>query len=58
MPNVAYFVGAGLTKSLETNDRPVPAMWDFTSTMADYLEDAIVLTTIDFGILNWPSSAV
>jgi hypothetical protein len=46
MPNVAYFVGAGLTKSLETNGRPVPAMWDFTSTMADYLDDDIVLTTM------------
>jgi hypothetical protein len=46
MPNIAYFVGAGLTKSLETNGRPVPAMWDFTSTMADYLEDDIVLTTM------------
>lgn len=46
MPSIVYFVGAGLTKSLETNGRPVPAMWDFTSTMADYLEDDIVLTTM------------
>jgi hypothetical protein len=45
-PSIAYFVGAGLTKSLETGGWPVPAMWDFTSTMADYLEDDIVLTTM------------
>jgi hypothetical protein len=46
MPSIAYFVGAGLTKSLETSGRPVPGMWDFTSTMANYLEDDIVLTTM------------
>ena len=44
--NITYFVGAGLTKSLQTDARPVPAMLDFTSTMADYLEDDIVLTTM------------
>ena len=26
--------------------RPVPAMWDFTSTMANYLDDDVVLTTM------------
>lgn len=46
MHNITYFIGAGLTKSLETSGWPVPAMWDFTSTMASYIDDDIVLTTM------------
>jgi hypothetical protein len=44
--NILYFIGAGLTKSLEMSGWAVPAMWDFTSTMADYVGDDIVLTTM------------
>lgn len=46
MQNIAYFIGAGLTKSLETSGWPVPTMWDFTSTMASYIDDDIVLTAM------------
>src|ERR1039458_7697080 len=46
MRNITYLIGAGLTKSLETSGWPVPAMWDFTSTMASYIDDDIVLTTM------------
>jgi hypothetical protein len=46
MRNITYLIGAGLTKSLETTGWPVPAMWDFTSTMASYIDDDIVLTTM------------
>lgn len=46
MHEVTYLIGAGLTKSLEISGWPVPAMWDFTSTMANYIDDDIVLTTM------------
>jgi hypothetical protein len=44
--NITYFIGAGLSKSLEIKGSPIPAMWDFTATMADYLNDDIVLTSM------------
>jgi hypothetical protein len=46
MYRIVYFIGAGLTKSLETCDCPVPMMWDFVSTMAHYLDDPAVLATM------------
>jgi hypothetical protein len=46
MRRIVYIIGAGLTKSLETAGHPVPTMWGFASTMADYLGDDIVLTTM------------
>jgi len=41
-----YFVGAGLTKSLQKPERPVPMMNDFVSVMADYVSDDVILTTL------------
>lgn len=41
-----YFVGAGLTKSLQKPERPVPMMNDFVSVMADYIYDDVILTTL------------
>jgi len=41
-----YFVGAGLTKSLQKPGRPVPVMNDFVSVMADYVDDDVILTTL------------
>lgn len=46
MPNILYFIGAGVTKSLALPTRPVPAIFDFVSTAAEYLYDDIVLTTL------------
>jgi hypothetical protein len=46
MDRIVYFVGAGLTKALEIPCSPVPMMWDFVSTMADYLSDPVVLQTM------------
>ncbi len=46
MDHFLYFVGAGLTKSLQTPGRPVPMMNDFVSVMADYVEDNVILTTL------------
>jgi hypothetical protein len=43
---IVYFVGAGLTKSLEIADWPVPMMWDFVSVMAHYLDDNVALATM------------
>jgi hypothetical protein len=43
--NILYFVGAGLTKALQKH-LPIPVMRDFVSTMADYLDDDIVLTAL------------
>lgn len=60
MPNTVYLVGAGLTKSLQT-DRPVPLMMDFVRVMADYLEaddSNIILTTLaefeNYATYEWP----
>jgi hypothetical protein len=44
--NITYFIGAGLSKSLQSEASPIPAMWDFTATMADYLHDDVVLTAM------------
>ncbi|MCJ7502158.1 MAG: hypothetical protein MUP80_03740, partial [Acidobacteriia bacterium] len=46
MPNIIYFVGAGLTKSLQRSDFPVPLMNDFVSVMADYIDDDVILTAL------------
>lgn len=46
MRSVVYFVGAGLTKSLALPHRPIPAMFDFVSTAANYLYDDVILTTL------------
>jgi hypothetical protein len=44
--SVVYFVGAGLTKSLALPHRPIPTMFDFVSTAANYLYDDVILTTL------------
>jgi len=46
MGTLLYFVGAGLTKSLALPERPIPAMFDFINTAAEYLFDKVVLTTL------------
>jgi hypothetical protein len=46
MHKIVYFIGAGLTKSLEIRSWPVPMMWDFVPTMAHYLDDDTVLATM------------
>jgi hypothetical protein len=40
-----YFVGAGLTKSLELTRR-VPLMMDFVPVLADHLDSNVVLNTL------------
>ncbi len=47
--NIAYFVGAGLTKSLEKSGKPIPLMYDFVRVMADYVRhggEDVILTTL------------
>lgn len=46
MYRIVYFVGAGLTKSLEIGSWPVPMMWDFVSTMAHYLDQDVILAAM------------
>jgi hypothetical protein len=46
MARILYFIGAGLTKALASPTRPVPAMFDFISTSADYIDDDVILTTL------------
>ena len=46
MSRILYFIGAGLTKALALPKRPVPAMFDFISTLAEYVDDQIILTTL------------
>ena len=46
MSKILYFVGAGLTKALALPTRPVPAMFDFIATAAEYINDEVVLTTL------------
>jgi hypothetical protein len=46
MDTILYFVGAGLTKSLALPAHPIPAMFDFISTVSEYLSDDVVLTTL------------
>jgi hypothetical protein len=57
--STVYFVGAGLTKSLEAPGRPLPLINDFVSVMAEYVHDDVILTTLaqleNFGIFEWPS---
>jgi hypothetical protein len=53
MHRIVYFIGAGLTKSLEIANWPVPMMWDFVSVMASYLDDNVILaTTVDLERAN------
>jgi hypothetical protein len=40
-----YFIGAGLTKSLERTRR-VPLMADFVHVLADYVDNKVVLDTL------------
>lgn len=44
MRNIVYFVGAGLPKSLELRQKPIPLMCDFVSVLADYLSDDVIIT--------------
>lgn len=46
MRNILYFVGAGLTKSLQLPDKPLPLMWDYIGVMANYFADDVILTTL------------
>lgn len=46
MRNILYFVGAGLTKSLQLPDKPLPLMWDYIGVMANYVADDVVLTEL------------
>jgi hypothetical protein len=46
MRKLLYFVGAGLTKSLQLPDKPVPLMCDYISVMANYVADDVILTTL------------
>ncbi len=46
MSRILYFIGAGLTKALALPTRPVPAMFDFISTSAEYVHDDVILTTL------------
>jgi hypothetical protein len=59
MANVVYFIGAGLSKSLEKPGRPIPLMFDFVSVMADYLHDDVILATLvsleRAGLYDWRS---
>lgn len=46
---IVYFVGAGLTESLEKPGVPVPLMYDFVRVMADYVRhegEDVILTTL------------
>jgi hypothetical protein len=46
MARILYFIGAGLTKSLALPTHPVPAMFDFISTSAEYIDDETILTQL------------
>jgi hypothetical protein len=46
MNHALYFIGAGLTKSLQKPKRPVPMMNDFISVMADYVDNDVILLTL------------
>jgi hypothetical protein len=45
MASTVYFVGAGLTKSLQLSRR-VPLMMDFCDVMADYVDNDVVLNAL------------
>ena len=36
MAGTVYFLGAGLSESLEIPGKPIPLMFDFVSVMAEY----------------------
>jgi hypothetical protein len=42
MRQIVYFVGAGLSKSLELPEKPIPLMNDFISVLAEYLADDVI----------------
>jgi hypothetical protein len=46
MASTVYFLGAGLSKSLEIPGKPIPLMFDFVSVMAEYLHDDVILATL------------
>src|SRR5579864_1777449 len=46
MARILYFIGAGLTKALALPTHPVPAMFDFISTSAEYINDDVILATL------------
>src|SRR5712692_6388606 len=46
MRKLLYFVGAGLTKSLQLPNKPLPLMYDYISVMANYVTDDVILTTL------------
>src|SRR2546423_1454179 len=48
MRNILYFVGAGLTKSLELPGKPVPLMNDYISVMANYPDDDVIRITLAY----------
>jgi hypothetical protein len=57
---IVYFVGAGLSKSLERLGKLIPLMYDFVSVMADYApDDPVILTTLaeleNAGVFAWPA---
>jgi hypothetical protein len=44
---IVYFVGAGLSKSLEKPGKRIPLMYDFVQVMAEYApEDKVILQTL------------
>ena len=57
--HIVYFVGAGLTKSLEVSSHRVPLMNDFISVMADYVYDDAILTALSAlelaDVFDWTS---
>lgn len=59
MRRVLYFVGAGLTKALQTSDR-VPLMADFVSVMSRHTDDPIIAQVLAEyerdGVFRWPST--
>jgi hypothetical protein len=46
MRKFLYFVGAGLTKSVQLPDKPLPLMYDYLSVMASYVTDDVILTSL------------
>jgi hypothetical protein len=56
---ILYFVGAGLSKSVEKPGKRIPLMYDFVSAMAEYApNDRVILQTLarlEFsGAFDWP----
>jgi hypothetical protein len=46
MAHKLYFVGAGLSKSLEKTDKPIPLMFDFVSVLAEHLDSIVILASL------------